>query len=115
MNGLDTTLNRAIDTRDALEKSAASESANGESHAALDKLNRDIDDLVDLRIQSGEGALVYPGRLRPWLSAITGQLDMALVAPTPAMVQVANGYVRDASAGMTRLETDLVAARVVVP
>jgi hypothetical protein len=115
VNGLDTTLNRAIDTRDALEKSAASGSANGLSRAALDKLNRDIDNLVDLRIQSSEGALVYPGRLRSWLSAITGQVGMAFVAPTPAMVQVANGYVRDAGAGVTRLETDMVAARGVVP
>ncbi len=115
VNALDTTLNHAIDTRDALQKSVASGSANAQQRAALDKLNHDIDDLVDLRIQSGEGALVYPPRLRAWLSAITGQVDMAFVAPTPAMVQVGNGYVRDAAAGIARLQTDMAAARGMVP
>ena len=70
---------------------------------------------MDLRIQSGEGALVYPPRLRSWLSAITGQIEMAFVPPTPAMVQVANGYIRDAAAGVTRLESDMAASRGVVP
>jgi hypothetical protein len=111
VNRLDTNLNQAIDTRDALEKSTA----NGRASDALAKLNRDIDNLVDLRIQSSEGALVYPGRLRAWLSAITGQVEMALVAPTPAMVQVANGYIRETDAGVARLQADLAAARGVVP
>jgi hypothetical protein len=58
---------------------------------------------------------VYPGRLRAWLSAITGQAEMALVPATPAMVQVANGYIRDAGVGVARLQADLAAARGVVP
>jgi hypothetical protein len=115
VNGLDTSLNDAIATRDALEKSVASGSANTQSRAQLDKLNHDIDDLVDLRIQSSEGALVYPDRLRSWLSAITGQVEMAFVAPTPAMMLVANGYIRDAGAGVARLQADVAAARGVVP
>ena len=115
VNRLDTTLNRAIDRRDALEKSVAGGGGNAQSRAALDKLNHDIEELVDLRIQSGEGALVYPPRLRSWLSAITGQIEMAFVPPTPAMVQVANGYIRDAAAGVTRLESDMAASRGVVP
>lgn len=115
INGLDTTINHAIETRDALQKAVESGKATAQQRAALDKLNHDIDDLVDLRIQSGEGALVYPPRLRAWLSAITGQVDMAFVAPTPAMVQVGNGYVKDAAAGVARLEADMGAARGMVP
>ena len=116
VNGLDTTLNKAIAMRDSLEKTAANGSAaGGRSRPALDNLNRDIDNLVDLRIQSSEGALVYPGRLRAWLSAITGQVEMAFVPPTPAMVEVANGYIRDAGTGVAKLRADIAAAHGVVP
>jgi len=84
--------------------------SNSQAQPALDLLNHDIDDLVDLQIQSGEGALVYPPRLRSWLSAISSQIGMALVPPTPAMVQVADGYIHDAGAGVSRLESDVAAA-----
>lgn len=111
LDQLDTSLNQAIDAREALTKTAES---NSQAQAALNHLNHDIDDLVDLRIQSGEGALVYPPRLRSWLSAISGQIDMALVPPTPAMVQVADGYIRDAEAGVSRLQSDLATANKVL-
>ncbi|MFZ3245856.1 MAG: hypothetical protein WA185_12345, partial [Candidatus Acidiferrales bacterium] len=115
LNRLDTSLNQAIDVRDALEKEVAGNSASGsQAQPALDQLNRDIDDLVDLKIQSGEGALVYPGRLRSWLTSIAGQVSMAFVPPTPAMVQVADGYIDDAGAGVSRLQTDVAAANRVL-
>jgi hypothetical protein len=115
VNKLDTSLNQAISARDSLAKSLADGHANAQAQATLDNLNRDIDKLVDLRIQSSEGALVYPPRLRAWLSAITGQVEMAPVAPTAAMVQVGNGYIREAGVGVARLQADLAAARGVVP
>ncbi len=116
VNRLDTTLNEAIDARDALQNASADGSMSGEhAQTALSNLNRDIDDLVDLKIQSGEGALVYPGRLRSWLTAIAGQVEMAFVAPTPAMVEVANGYIKDAGAGVARLQSDIAATRSIVP
>ncbi|HEX3986289.1 MAG TPA: hypothetical protein VHX13_06725 [Acidobacteriaceae bacterium] len=111
VNQLDTSLNEAIDARDALQKAGTSDS---QAQPALDRLNHDIEDLVDLQIQSGEGALVYPPRLRSWLSAIAGQISMALVAPTPAMVQVADGYIQDAAAGVSRLQSDVAAANKVL-
>src|SRR5581483_3628170 len=78
LNRLDTNLNQAIDARDSLEKALASKGVSGKAaQPALDHLNRDIDALVDLKIQSGEGALVYPGRLRAWLTSIAGQVRMA--------------------------------------
>ncbi len=107
INRLDTSLNLAIDARDALGKKSA---PGSQAPPELDRLNHDIDDLVDLRIQSGEGALVYPPRLRSWLSAISNQIGMALVPPTPAMVQVADGYIHDADAGIDRLQSDVEAA-----
>jgi photosystem II stability/assembly factor-like uncharacterized protein len=115
VNRLDTNLNQAIDARDALEKAVADKSVTGnQAQPALDRLNRDIDDLVDLKIQSGEGALVYPGRLRSWLTSIASQASQAFVSPTPAMVQVADGYIHDAGAGVSRLESDVAAANKVL-
>ena len=115
LNRLDTNLNQAIDARDALEKAVANKSASGnQAQAALDDLNRDIDNLVDLKIQSSEGALVYPGRLRSWLTSIAGQVSMAFVPPTPAMVQVADRYIDDAGAGVSRLQSDVAAANKVL-
>lgn len=112
---LDTNLNQAIDARDALQKAIANKSASGDqAQPALDRLNHDIEDLVDLKIQSGEGALVYPGRLRSWLTSIAAQISMAFVPPTPAMVQVADGYIQDAGAGVSRLQSDVAAANKVV-
>ena len=115
LNELDTNLNSAIDDRDALQKSVADKSGSGgAAQAALDSLNHDIDALVDLKIQSGEGALVYPGRLRAWLTSIASQVSMALVPPTPSMVDVANGYINDAAAGVSRLQADVAAANRVL-
>ena len=70
--------------------------------------------MVDLKIQSSEGALVYPPRLRAWLTLIAGQVSTAFVAPTPAMVQVADGYIADAAAGVPRLQSDVAAANAVL-
>ena len=110
LNRLDGNLNEAIDVRDALQKATDKGGSASGAQPALDRLNRDIDSLVDLKIQSGEGALVYPGRLRSWLTSIAGQVRMAFVKPTPAMVQVADGYIDDAAAGASRLRSDVAVA-----
>jgi photosystem II stability/assembly factor-like uncharacterized protein len=111
LNQLDGNLNQAIDAREALQKDGAS---GQDAQAAVNQLNHDIDSLVDLKIQSGEGALVYPGRLRAWLTSIAGQVRMAFVSPTPAMVQVADGYISDAATGASRLQSDVAAANKVL-
>ncbi|TAN21919.1 MAG: glycosyl hydrolase [Acidobacteria bacterium] len=105
LNDLDVNLNKAIDARTAIRKA----DAPGQANPAADRLTRDIDEYVDLKIQSGEGALVYPGRLRAWLSSISGQVSMALVPPTPVMVEIANGYIHDASEAVARIQADLAA------
>ena len=111
LNSLDINLNRALAARGALQKAIAGKRISGaQAQQALDNLNRDIDNLVDLQIQSNEGALVYPPRLRSWLSSITEQVSMAFVAPTSSMTQVADGYIKDAAAGVARLQSDVAAA-----
>ena len=115
VNQLDTNLNQAIDARDAIGKAVADKSVSaGAAQPALNRLNRDIDDLVDLKIQSGEGALVYPPRLRAWLTSISGQISTGLVPATPAMVDVAKGYINDAGAGVSRLQSDVAEANKVL-
>ncbi|MGH9486734.1 MAG: WD40/YVTN/BNR-like repeat-containing protein, partial [Terriglobales bacterium] len=104
INTLDVNLNNAIAARDALQQ------AGKQSSPAYSRLTRDIDNQVDLRIQSGEGGLVYPPRLRAWLGFISGEVSLALVAPTPAMVQVADQYIQQARAGVTQLQSDVSAA-----
>jgi len=111
VNELDTTLNRAIAARDSLQQEVDEKSLSATAaRPALDRLSHDIDGLVDLKIQSGEGALVYPGRLRSWLTSIASQVELALVPPTPAMVKVADGYIQDADAGVSKLTSDVAAA-----
>lgn len=112
---LDFNLNQAIDARSALEKAVADKSVSaGTAQPVLSRLSRDTDGLVDLKIQSSEGAVVYPPRLRAWLTLIAGQVRTAFVAPTPAMVRVAAGYIADAAARVPRLQSDVAAANGVL-
>ncbi|MGH9518287.1 MAG: hypothetical protein ACRD2D_01510, partial [Terriglobales bacterium] len=99
-NRLDINLNRAIDARNALAKTAP----------AAARLDQDINSLVDLQIQAYEGSLVYPDLLRSWLWRISNRIDSSFLPPTSGMVQVANEYIQQADAGVARLAADLAAA-----
>ena len=111
MNKLDTSLNSAIAARDALQKAVADKKVTGDaSQQALSALNGDIDRFVNLDIQSSEGALVYPPRLRAWLSYISGALGEQFVKPTPAMVQVADEFVGEANKAVTSLDAGVKSA-----
>ncbi|HXR98291.1 MAG TPA: hypothetical protein VN709_10670 [Terriglobales bacterium] len=101
---LDKSLNRAIDARGALQKS-------GGSTAQISKLDADINGLVDLQIQSGEGSLVYPDMLRSWLWRIANRIDSSYLPPTQGMIGVANDYIQQANAGIARLDTDVAASQ----
>ncbi|HEX5460187.1 MAG TPA: hypothetical protein VFX20_09465 [Steroidobacteraceae bacterium] len=105
---LDTALNQAIDARGALEKAIADKKASGSlAQKALGGLNRDIADLVELRIQSDEGSLVYAGKLRAWLSWLASEVSSSFLAPTPAMVSAANTYIAQEHEGVARLHADV--------
>jgi photosystem II stability/assembly factor-like uncharacterized protein len=112
---LDVNLNQAIDACSALEQAVAHKSISASTaRPVLTRLGREIDGQVDLKIQSSEGALVYPPRLREWLTLNAGQVSTAFVAPTPAMVQVADGYIADAAAAVPRLQSAVAAANRVL-
>lgn len=104
VNRLDITLNRAIDTRNQLQQAAAhSRLPVQRVQGAVAELNHTINSLVDLRIQSGEGALVYPPRLRSWLTSIANAIGHYYVPPTVAQQEVAARYIRDEQRGVRRL------------
>ncbi|HVC21702.1 MAG TPA: hypothetical protein VNE16_16640 [Vicinamibacterales bacterium] len=115
LNRLDTTLNEAIDTRTALRDAVARKTVSaGAAQSALAALSHEIDSLVDLRIQSGEGGLVYPAELRSWLTSIASQVDQVLVPPTAAMKEVAMRYMSEERAGVARLDADIAHAKAVM-
>jgi photosystem II stability/assembly factor-like uncharacterized protein len=115
MNQLDTALNQATAARRALHSAVMDKqlSARQERKVRGD-LGRDIDAVIDFRIQSSRGFDVFPPRLREWLSAIYNRVDYAYVRPTPEMTQVANGYIDDARKGVAHLQSDVAEANAVL-
>ena len=103
---LNTSLNAAIEARDGLQNASDSK-----AQAALAALNHDIDQFVNLQIQSGEGGLVYPPRLRAWLSYISNALGEQFVQPTPAMVKVKDLFVGQTNQAVTQLNADVARAK----
>jgi hypothetical protein len=105
---LDTALNQAIDARSALQKAMADKKVSASrAQKALAALNHDIEGLVDLRIQSDEGSLVYAGMLRAWLSWLTDEVSASLLPPTPAMEKTASTYIGQERDGVVRLSADI--------
>ena len=108
MNGLDVELNQATAARRALQKAVDDDQVSArEARKAKAALGRDIDAMIDFRIQSSRGFDVFPPRLREWLSAIYSRVDYAYVRPTPEMTQVANEYIDEANRGVSRLQSDV--------
>ncbi|MGH9541628.1 MAG: hypothetical protein ACRD2H_07070, partial [Terriglobales bacterium] len=99
-NELDGTLNQALALRDKLAPTSA----------AYTSLNDAIGGLVELRIQSSEGGLMFRARLHAWLTNIGQQVDQEFEAPTPAMVQVADLYIQEADAGAALLRAAMARA-----
>ncbi|TAN03413.1 MAG: glycosyl hydrolase [Rhodanobacteraceae bacterium] len=115
INSLDRQINQAIDTRSALQKALAKKRVDANAaNQAVATLDRDIDGVVNLKIQSDEGGLVYAPQLRAWLSAISDQVSFAFVRPTPSMVEVANDYIAESGKAVQRLQSDTAAAKAVL-
>lgn len=112
---LDTALNHAIDARSALQAAIASKKVSGRvAEDSLDKLNSDISDLIDLRIQADEGSLVYAGKLRAWMSWLTSDIEASFLPVTPAFMSAAHTYLGQAREGASRLNTDVARANAVL-
>ncbi|MGH8290744.1 MAG: WD40/YVTN/BNR-like repeat-containing protein [Steroidobacteraceae bacterium] len=115
INQLDIALNQAMHARSEVQKAVADRRVSAsQAKEVLTDLDRDINDVIDFRIQSSRGFDVFPPRLRSWLSAIYTRVDFAYVQPTPEMTQVANGYVNDERQGVIRLQSDVARAGAVL-
>jgi photosystem II stability/assembly factor-like uncharacterized protein len=111
MNRLDIALNQATAARHKLQRAVADKEVSArQARKAVTDLGRDIDAVIDFRIQSSRGFDVFPPRLREWLSAIYNRVDYAYVRPTDEMTQVANGYIDEAGKGAARLQADVARA-----
>ncbi len=106
LDSLDTALNQAIAARDSLSRA-------GRDSTALAPLTRAIDALVQLKISSSEGDLVFEPKLRTHLGLLAGEVDMSYTAPDSAEVAVYKMMAREARMGMGRLRGAM--ARVGAP
>lgn len=112
MGRLDTAVNAAVSARGVLEHQLSEKRVSG--HAAQNALldiNRDVNSVVDLRIQSDEGSLVYPAKLRAWLSWLSGDIESSFLPVTPAFRAAANTYVAEAQRAVAKLRSDAARAK----
>ncbi|HEX4066404.1 MAG TPA: hypothetical protein VHZ09_10305 [Acidobacteriaceae bacterium] len=97
MNALNTDLNRARAARDKLEKA-------GSDHAALDALNREIDDLVQMKVRSSEGDVLHQAKLHGFLAYLIADVEVAYVRPNAAQYAVFHDLDDQTKAAEQKLE-----------
>ena len=112
LDTLDKDINAAMEVRDQLQSALHDHkvsAANGQK--ALAELNREIDALVQMDIQSSEGDLLHQPRLHGLLAYLQTDIGMAYVKPNPAQYEVFKHLDRQVEAGERRLESAVGAAR----
>jgi photosystem II stability/assembly factor-like uncharacterized protein len=111
LDTLDKKLNEAIAVRDKLE-TAVKQRHLTESQAseALAALNGEIGDLVQLKIQSSEGSVIYPTKLRSHLAYLAADVDLAYKRPMAAEYAVFDQLSQEAQAGEQKLDDAIAAA-----
>lgn len=109
LDTLDKTLNRAIDVRQKLESALANHSSSA-GQAALNALNADIGELVQLRTQSSEGTLVFETKLRSHLAYLANDIGLAYTAPNAAQYAVFDYLSKKAQTGEQQLNAAIAEA-----
>jgi hypothetical protein len=85
LNVLDTTLNRAIEVRDRLQRAETVRShPAARATTALDALNREISAVVQMDIHSSEGDSLHQVHLRGYLSYLSADVEWPYARPTVA-------------------------------
>ena len=110
LDKLDRTLNQAIAVRDRLD-AAIADHRLGKSQAgsALASLDAAIGGLVQLKIQSSEGSLLYETKLRSHLAYLGAEIELAYTRPTAAQYAVFHMLDAHASAGEVQLAAAITA------
>ncbi len=110
LNTLDTTLNRALALRmrihAAIAKAPANVHALEQARTALDAA---IAEMVQMKVHSSEGTLLYETKVRSHLAYLAAEVDEGYVRPTSAEEQVFAYLQGKAHAGERRLNAAIAA------
>ena len=104
LDTLDRKLNQAIALRGKLAKAGTA------SSPAARELDQTIASLVQLKIQSSEGSLLYPTKLRSHLAYLAADIALAYRRPTAAQFAVFQHLQAQQQAGVQKLDAAIAAA-----
>ncbi|MFZ0915937.1 MAG: hypothetical protein WAN04_03510, partial [Candidatus Udaeobacter sp.] len=111
LDALDKDINRALATRDKLQKPVANHNATDTQFAeVLAALNRDIDKVAQMAMKGSEGSLLYETKLRDHLAYLASDIDLSYDRPTESQEAVFRELDQRAREGMQKLEADLAEA-----
>ncbi len=110
MDALDTELNHALAARDKLAKAADQSASQGQAGSALDALNREIDNDVQMKVRSSEGDVLHEARLHGFLAYLAADVEVAYARPTPAQYEVFRELDSQTKAAEKKLESVLAEA-----
>jgi photosystem II stability/assembly factor-like uncharacterized protein len=110
LDTLNKKINEAIAVRDKLEEAARQHKAAGSQvEKAVSDLDREIGDVVQLKIQSSEGSLLHETKLRSYLAYLAADINLAYKKPTPAQYAVFEHLDQQATSAEQKLDAAIVA------
>jgi photosystem II stability/assembly factor-like uncharacterized protein len=108
LDALDKDVNQALVARDKLQKAVSTHSStDAQAASALAALNRDIDSVAQMAMQSSEGSLLYETKLRDHLAYLAADIDLSYDQPTAAQEAVFRQLDEQAKEGEQKLEADI--------
>jgi photosystem II stability/assembly factor-like uncharacterized protein len=111
LDTLDKKLNEANALRGKLESAERQHKlTEAQAGAALSGLNSAISNVVELRIQSSEGSVIYETRLRSHLAYLAADVDLAYQRPVAAEYSVFDHLNQEAETGGQKLDDAIAAA-----
>jgi photosystem II stability/assembly factor-like uncharacterized protein len=112
LDALDSQVNAALTTRDALAAAIAQhKAATSSASETLAQLNARIGDLVQLDLHSSEGPLIHEIKLRSRLAYLAADIDLAYDRPTTAQHDVFAELDAKATAGERALDQAVSVAK----
>jgi photosystem II stability/assembly factor-like uncharacterized protein len=104
LDALDKDINKAIATRDNLQKKGP------QANNTIAKLNDDIEELAQMKMQASEGSLLYETKLRDHLAYLAADIEWGYVRPTEAEEAVFRQLDQQTKQGEQKLEADTAQA-----
>lgn len=112
IDSLDKQINEALATREKLQKK--SERSSTEAAGALSALDRDIEDVAQMKMRASEGSLLFETKLRDHLAYLESDIDLAYGRPTAAQEGVFRQLDEKAKQAEGKLRADVAAAEKVM-